>query len=533
MIRDDLAVAIGDALDAVGIDPRPDVHLERPARRDHGDWSTNVALTSKKTHGRNPRDVAQELVAHLESQTIAHVDGIEIAGPGFINFRLADSWLHDVLAEVIKSGAEFGRPNIGNGSKVLIEFVSANPTGPLHAGHARGAIYGDTLARVLTAVGFDVSREYYINDRGVQMQNFAKSLSATRAGEAVPDDGYGGAYIVEWAAEMPDDADPMEWGYARCLGYIKDTLGRLGVEFDSWFSERSMVADGAIEATMNDLRGRGMVYMDDSAEWLRSTDFGDDKDRVLVRSNGDFTYITPDIAYHRAKYRRGFHHLINVFGADHHGYVPRLKAAVQALGEDPEALEVRITQMVRLERDGDEVKIGKRSGVFIELADIIDEVGADATRFTYLLQGIDSQQTVDLASVATRSMDNPVYYVQMAHARACSILRKQVELGFVRPDLIDVDLSLLAHERELEILRSLSELNEVLVSAARDRAPHKMTTWLRELASAFHGFFHDCYVFGDGVSPELTASRLWLVEAARVGLASGLSIVGVSSPEEM
>lgn len=533
MIRDDLASALATALDALGVETTGTVHLERPSRREHGDWSSNVALSTKGQHGRNPREFAADLVTQLESQSIPHVDAIEIAGPGFVNFRLADTWLHDVLTAVVSEGQSYGRPDVGHGQKVLVEFVSANPTGPLHAGHARGAIYGDALAGVLEATNHDVQREYYINDRGTQMQNFAASLAALKAGDEVPEDGYAGPYIASWAEEMPDDADALEWGYARCLGYIKETLERLGVDFDSWFSERSMVGSGAIDETLTDLRAREVTFDDDGAEWLRSTDFGDDKDRVLVRSNGDFTYITPDIAYHRDKYRRGFGRMVNVFGADHHGYVARLKAAVEALGEDPDALEVRITQMVRLERDGEEVKIGKRSGVFIELADVIDEVGADATRFTYLLQGIDSQQTVDLASIASKSMDNPVYYVQMAHARASSILRKEGAEGFSRPSLADTDLTLLVHERELEVLRSLSELSDVLSAAARDRAPHKVINWLRELAATFHGFFHDCYVFGDGISPELTAARLWLVEAARTGLASGLDIVGVSAPEEL
>lgn len=533
MIRDTLTAAIGDALETLGVDPVPAVHLERPARREHGDWSTNVALASKGAHGRNPRDFAGDLVSALEAMQVRHVDAIEIAGPGFVNFRLADTWLHDVLAEVIRQGSSYGRPDIGGDQKVLVEFVSSNPTGPVHAGHARGAIYGDALARLLEATGHEVTREFYINDRGVQMQNFAASLAAIRDGNEVPVDGYAGPYVREWANEMPADADPLEWGYERCLGYIDETLKRLGVEFDSWFSERSMVATGTIDETLADLAERGVTFEQDGATWLRSTEFGDDKDRVLVKSDGDYTYITPDIAYHRTKYARGYDLLVNVFGADHHGYVTRLKAAVEALGNDPEQLEVRITQMVRLERDGEEVKIGKRSGVFIELADVIDEVGADATRFTYLLQGIDSQQTVDLAEMAAQSMENPVYYVQMAHARACSILRKEAAEGFDRPALTDVDLGLLRTERELEVLRAISEMNDVLALAVRDRAPHKVITWQRDLASAFHGFFHDCYVFGHDIDPGLTAARLWLVEAARTTLESGLSIVGVSAPEEL
>ncbi len=538
MIRDDLADAVGSALEALGLarhDARGGelVHLERPARREHGDWSTNVALASSKAAGRNPRELAADLITKLEAMELANVSSIEIAGPGFVNFHLDDGWLHDVLRDVVTTGESWGRPDLGNGTSVMVEFVSSNPTGPLHAGHARGACYGDALAGVFEATGHRVTREFYINDRGTQMSNFGASLEALKKGEPVPEDGYAGEYMHAWAAEMPDDVDPFEWGYAHSLGYLKDTLARLGVEMDSWFSERSMVESGAIEATLEDLRSRGVVYEQDGATWFRSTDFGDDKDRVLVRSDGDYTYVLPDIAYHRDKFERGHELVINVFGADHHGYVTRLKAAVAALGHDPDELEIRITQLVRLERDGQEVRIGKRSGTLIELADILDEVGPDATRFNYLLQGIDSHQTVDLAVIASKTMDNPAFYVQMAHARACSIQRRAAEAGFGWGPDIEADVLLLTHQRELEVLRSLSELPEVLALAVRERAPHKVVTWVRELAAAFHGFFADCYVVADSVPADVTLARLSLVEAARIGLASGLDVLGVTAPEEM
>lgn len=531
MIRDELIGAVASALDALDV-PRPAiVHLERPARREHGDWSTNVALATSKAAGRNPRELAGDLISKLEQMNLDHVTSIDIAGPGFVNFHLADSWLHEVLAQVLAEGEQYGRPDVGQGQKVNVEFVSANPTGPLHAGHARGACYGDALAGVMEATGYEVTREFYINDRGTQMRIFAESLSALKAGRPIPENGYGGEYMHEWAAEMPADVDALEWGYAHSLAYLKTTLERLGVEFDVWFSERSMIASGAIDVTLADLRSRGVVYDEDGATWFRSTDFGDDKDRVLVRSDGEFTYVLPDAAYHQDKFERGFDLLIDVLGADHHGYIDRIKATAAALGHDPNDLEVRITQLVRLERDGEEVKIGKRSGTLIELADVLDEVGPDATRFNYLLQGIDSQQTVDLASIAAQTMENPVFYVQMAHARACSIQRRAIESGFS----VDSkgDASLLTHPRELAVLRCLSELNEVLALAARERAPHKLVTWVRELASSFHGFFSDCYVVADSVPAELTLARLMLVEAARLGLSSGLSILGVTSPEEM
>jgi arginyl-tRNA synthetase len=533
VIRDVLAAAVGDALESLGVTRPDEVHLERPAHREHGDWSSNIALASAKVAGRNPRELAAELIEALSAMELSHVSGIEIAGPGFVNFRLNDSWLHEVLGAALSEGDGFGRPNIGNGKKVMVEFVSSNPTGPLHAGHASNACYGDALAGVFTATGHDVSREFYINDRGTQMRIFGESLSALKAGKAVAEDGYGGEYMHEWAALMPDDVDPYEWGYDHSLNYLKETLRRLGVEFDSWFSERSMVESGAIETTLADLRKRGVVDERDGAVWLRSTDFGDDKDRVLVRSDGQYTYVLPDIAYHRDKFERGFELVVDVFGADHHGYVARLKAAVAALGHDPDELEVRITQLVRLERDGQEVRLGKRSGELVELADIIDEVGPDATRFSYLIQSIDSHMTIDLAAISAKTMDNPVFYVQMAHARACSIQRRAAAAGVAPATFGGGAEALLTHERELEVLRVLSELSDVLGLAARERAPHKLVTWVRELASAFHGFFADCYVIADSVPGDLAAARLMLVEAGRIGLASGLEILGVTAPEEM
>ncbi len=535
MIRDVLVSALTDALVAVGVEPPPSgIDIERPANRDHGDWSSNVALARAKAAGRNPRELAGELVAHLAGADVPHVAGVEIAGPGFVNFRLYDTWLYDVLRQVEADGVDgYARLEIAGGQRVLVEFVSANPTGPLHAGHARGAVYGDSLARVLERCGHEVGREYLLNDRGMQMQHFADSIAAAAAGEPTPESGYQGAYIDEWATELPPDVDSLEWAYARCRTEIEATLERLDIHFEYWHSERDMVASGAIEATLADLRAAGVVDDADDAVWLRATDFGDDKDRVLVKSDGEPTYLLPDIAYHRDKFARGWDLLINVWGADHHGYVPRMKAAIQALGHDPDDLEIQVTQLVRLERGGTEVKIGKRSGEFIELAEIIDEVGADATRFTYLLQSIDSQQTIDLAVIASQTMDNPVFYVQMAHARARSIQRKAAETGFASPDAATVDLSPLGHRRELEVLRALSELPDLLGVACRERAPHKVATWVRQLAAAFHGFHHDCYVIGDGIPPELTAARLALVDAARIGLAIGLGLLGVSAPEEM
>jgi arginyl-tRNA synthetase len=534
VIRDDLAAAVRDALAASGVDPLPEqVHLERPANREHGDWSSNVALASAKRAGRNPRELAQELVDALTARALPHVEAVELAGPGFVNFRLAPTWLHDVLAEVLEGGVDgFARSDVGGGERVNVEFVSANPTGPVHAGHARGAAHGDALARLLDRTGHRVTREFYINDRGVQMQKFGASLAARKAGEEVPEDGYLGQYIADWAAEMPDDVDPVVWGEERAIADQTEALGAFGVHFDRWFSELTLVASGAIEETLQTLLDQGVAYEQDGATWLRSTDHGDDKDRVLVKGDGEYTYLLPDIAYHRDKFSRA-DRLIDVWGADHHGYVVRMKAAMAALGHDPAKLEVEITQMVDLLKDGEPMKLSKRAGTVVELRDIVEEVGPDAARLTYLLQSIDSRQTVDLAEVASQGMDNPVFYVQMAHARIHGIARKAAEAGIVRGPLAASSVALLTHERELDVLRSLSELPDVVAIAARDRAPHKVTTWVRELAGAFHGFYHDCYVVGDGVSSELSDARLQLVEAARIGLSIGLDLLGVSAPESM
>jgi len=535
MIRDDLIALLRTALIELKLDGADEITigLERPAAREHGDWSSNVALATWKPAGReNPRQFAGEIVEALQASPSEHVAAIEIAGPGFVNFRLNDSWLHDVLRQAVTEQYEFGRSSTGAGSHINVEFVSANPNKPLHAGHGRGACYGDSVARLLEAVGHQVTRESYLNDRGVQMDLFAASLAARKRGEDVPDDGYQGEYLIEWAEEMPDDADPLEWGYARALKSHKDTLSVLNIEHDVWFSEKSLVTDNKVAASLDVLRDRDMAFDEGGATWLRSTEYGDDKDRVLVKSDGDFTYLMPDIAYHRDKFERA-DRLIDVWGADHHGYMQRMKAGVGTLGHDPDELEIIITQLVDFNRDGEAVRMSGRLGDMVALDDVIDEVGGDATRFTYLLQSMDSRQSIDLAALAQKSMDNPVYYVQYVHARIHSLVTKAAEAGVERVALDQANLAVLTHERELEVLRVLSEYAEMVSLAARERAPHKVTTWLRELAAAFHGFYHDCYVMGDGVSADQTQARLWLVEAARVGLTNALDLVGVSAPESM
>jgi arginyl-tRNA synthetase len=532
-MRDVLTAALRDALASLGVEPPADVHLERPARREHGEFSSNVAMATAKAAGRNPRELAQELADAVMADPPRHVVGVEVAGPGFVNFRLDPGWLQELIGTVLDAGADYGRADVGAGRKVMVEYVSSNPTGPVHAGHARGACYGDSLARLLRFVGNDVHEEFYVNDRGVQMQTFGASLAARRAGEEPPEGGYQGEYITEWAAELPEGEDPVVWGEARAILDQQEVLGSLGVTFDHWFSELTMVNSGAIDATLSDLRERGVAYDADGAVWLRSTDYGDDKDRVLVKSDGEYTYLLPDIAYHRDKFARGFDLVINVWGADHHGYVPRMKAAIQALGHDPDDLEVVITQLVRLERGGEEVRISRRSGDIITLRDLIDEVGPDAVRLTYLLQSVDSPQTVDLDLVVEQSNENPVFYVQMANARIASIDRVAEERGIARAPLAQVDLSVLTEPRELEVLRQLESLPEVVLLAARERAPHKITTWVRELAAAVHGFYHDCPILHPDTPDDVRQARWWLAESAGVGLRVGLGLLGVSAPDRM
>jgi arginyl-tRNA synthetase len=532
--RDTLIDALRAALDAEGVTPPAAIRIERPAKREHGDWSSPVALEVAKTAGRVPRELAGALAARLNASPPLHVADVEVAGPGFVNFRLHDSWLHDVLREVVDAGVDsYARHDAGDGTRVNVEFVSTNPTGPVHAGGGRWAAYGDALCNLLERCGYEPHREFYLNDRGVQMQLFAESLAARKRGTEPPEGGYQGEYITEWAAEMPDDADPLEWGYERVKRDVRETLERMGVRFDTWFSERSMVESGAIEATLADLRAHGVVFEADGAVWLRTTDFGDDKDRVIIKSDGEPTYVLPDIAYHRDKFARGFGLLIDVWGADHHGYVKRLKAGAQALGHKAGELEIVIGQMVTLLRGGEPVRLSRRAGDLVLLSDLLDAVGPDVARLTFLLQSIETRQTIDLDMITNQSMENPVYYVQYAHARIASIGRVAGERNLERVPIGDADLSVLAHARELDVLRSLSELPDVVLAACNDRAPHKVTTWVRELAGDFHGFYHDCYVMGEGVSAELTQARLWLVEAARIGLAIGLRLVGARAPESM
>jgi arginyl-tRNA synthetase len=528
----ELTEAIRSRLQELGVAAPADLKLERPRNPDHGDWAVNCFPLAKGSSYAGPQ-LAAALADSLDADPPVHLAKAEAVG-GFLNLRLHPTWLHDVLRTVVAAGPDtYASADLGRGHSVDIEYVSANPTGPLHAAHGRWAAYGDSLARVMARCGYAVQREFYINDRGGQLDRFGASLLAAKRGEPVPEDGYRGAYVEEWAAEMPDDVDPVLWGRDRALADQRETLAEMGVYFDHWTSERAIVAAGAMEQTLEELRQLGHVYDADGAVWLRTTDFGDDRDRVLVRSNGDPTYLLPDIANHRHKFTLA-EHLIDVLGPDHHGYLQRIWAGIEALHHRREDLEIIVGQNVVLLRNGEEVKLSKRRGDIILLReDVIDEVGPDATRFTYLLQSVDTKLVFDLDVVIQRSMDNPVFYVQMAHARLAGIARNAAAKGIERQPLDTVDLGVLGHQREHDILTQLSDLPTVVRDACERRAPNKVVTWSREMAAAVHGFHHDCWVVADDVPPELTQARLWLVEAARIGLVVALDLVGVTAPEQM
>ena len=533
-VRHHLRRALHAHLAAAGVDPGPgEIALERPRNRAHGDWSTNVALVAAGRAKRAPRELAEELAAALTADPPPHVSATEAAGPGFVNFRLAPSWRHEVLREVLAAGtAGYARSEQGAGLTASVEFVSANPTGPLHAGHGRWAAYGDSLCRIFQRCGYAVIREFYVNDRGRQTELFGDSLAARRRGELPPEDGYAGDYVADWAAEMPDGADPRAWGLERARRDQQNTLSSMNVAFDRWTSEQELVDRGAMDAALAELGRRSLTYERDGARWLRTSELGDDQDRVLVKSDGEPTYFLPDIAYHHEKFARA-DLVIDILGADHHGYVGRMRAAMAGLGHDPDRYEVLLGQNVTLMRAGEEVHMSKRAGALVLVSDLLDAVGADATRLTYLLQSIDTTQTIDLDAVSAQSSENPVYYVQYAHARIHSVSRRAAARGIERPPLDETDLSALTHERERDVLAALAELPDAVAGAAQARAPHQVCAWARELAGAFHRFWHDCPILSDDLTPGVRDARLWLVEAARVGLAVGLDLLGVSAPEQM
>ncbi|MGH9064848.1 MAG: arginine--tRNA ligase [Acidimicrobiales bacterium] len=546
-----LVFALRSALERLGLaEGAPAVvHLERPARPEHGDWSSNLAMVMAKAVGRPPRELASALAEQVRGEPPAHLAGVEVAGPGFLNFSLHPSWLHEALAQVVAGGAGgWASPDLGRGERVQIEFVSANPTGPLHVGNGWFAFYGDALARLMERCGYRVSREYYVNDTGGQVRALGLSVLHRRRGEPVPEGGYQGDYVAGLAGSYdgPDSAGPGagpspgdvaaagRWAADRILGGIRQTLATVGISFDEWYSQASIEESGSVEETIAALAERGLVFEDGGATWLRTTALGDSRDRVLRRSAGEgggYTYLAGDIAYHRDKFLvRGFDRVIDVWGANHSGQVPSLEAAMEALGVARGRLEVELGQMLSLKGGG---VMSKRAGNFVTLDDLVADLGPGAARLLSLVSSIDRSVTLDLDLVRQQSPENPVYYVQYAHARIASIERVAAERGVERRPLAEVDLSLLTHERELDVVRGLTELPGVVAVACAERAPHKVTTWVRDLAGRFHSFYHDCYVMGEGVGPELTQARLWLVEGARVGLAVGLGVLGIDAPESM
>jgi arginyl-tRNA synthetase len=563
LVRDALAAAIEAG--EVALADVPSVRVERPRDPLHGDWATNVAMASARDAGINPRQLAEIIAARMAGHE--DVAAVEVAGPGFINIRLSANALQRILIEARSAGPGFGRIDEGAGRRVQVEFVSANPVGPMHVGHGRWAALGDSMARVLAHAGWSVEREFYINDQGVQMDIFAKSVAARYlelCGRDVefPEEGYRGAYITEiareiladegerWADTEPSarEAHFLERAYAQVLAHLEHVLHGMGVDFDVWFSERTLheaAADGsptAVERTLGRLKDAGHLYEHEGALWFRSTAFGDDKDRVLKKADGSYTYFAADIAYHADKYDRGFDRVINIWGADHHGYVKRMEAAVAALGHEGQ-LTVVIGQLVNLFRGGEVVRMSKRTGEMVTFEDLLDEVGPDAARYFFLRRSTDQALDFDIALAKEQSSDNPVYYVQYAHARICAILRKaagadtadtSVDIAATATAVVHADapLHLLGSEPELALMRKLAEFPDVVEVAARQLAPYKLTRYAEDLAASFHQFYTQCRVV-DPDDAELTAARLFAVDATRVALATVLGLVGVSAPERM
>ncbi|MED1411639.1 arginine--tRNA ligase [Bacillus paramycoides] len=526
----------------------PNVILESPKDKTNGDFSTNMAMQLARVAKKAPRMIAEELVANFDKAK-ASIEKIEIAGPGFINFYMDNSYLTELIPTIVNAGEAYGETNTGKGEKVQIEFVSANPTGDLHLGHARGAAVGDTLCNVLAKAGYDVSREYYINDAGNQIHNLALSvearyMQALGLEKEMPEDGYHGADIIgigkRLAEEFGDryakaDAEESyefyrEYGLKYELAKLQKDLESFRVKFDVWFSETSLYKNGKIDQALAVLKEREEIFEEDGATWFRSMTYGDDKNRVLIKNDGSYTYLTPDIAYHRDKLERGFDKLINIWGADHHGYIPRMKAAIQALGYDKETLEVEIIQMVQLYQNGEKMKMSKRTGKAVTLRELMEEVGVDAMRYFFAMRSGDSHLDFDMDLAVSKSNENPVYYAQYAHARVCSILRQGEELGLATGG--DVNYKLVTSEKEVELLKKLGEFPAVVADAAQKRLPHRITSYAFELAATLHSFYNAEKVLNQD-NLELSKARYELMKAVRTTLQNALAIVGVSAPEKM
>ncbi|NHM92268.1 MULTISPECIES: arginine--tRNA ligase [Staphylococcus] len=546
-VKQTLVDEIKKSIQQAGItDDVPAIKIEIPKDEKNGDYSTNIAMVLTKIAKRNPREIATLIVENLDA-TKAHVKSIDIAGPGFINFYLDSSYLYEVIDQAMEKDERFGYADVPKNEKILVEYVSANPTGDLHIGHARNAAVGDTLCNILKAAGYDVTREYYINDAGNQITNLAKSIEARflqSLGESVdmPKDGYHGKDIKkigeDLAATQPElkslDSDTRikqfrQLGVDYEMKKLKKDLADFNIHFDNWFSETTLYEKGDIKAVLEKITDLGYIYEKDGATWLRTTDFNDDKDRVLIKQDGSYTYFLPDIAYHFDKIQRGNDKLINLFGADHHGYINRLKAAVETFGVDQERLEIQIMQMVRLMQNGEEVKMSKRTGNAITLRDIMDEVGIDAARYFLSMRSPDTHFDFDMELAKQQSQDNPVYYAQYAHARICSILRQADEKGYhVEQGL---DYTTITNDKAIELLKKIAEFEPMIEGAAEARATQRVTNYIQDLSAHFHRFYNAEKVLTDDENK--TKAHLALITATRITLRNALTLVGVTAPERM
>ncbi|MET1032167.1 arginine--tRNA ligase [Domibacillus tundrae] len=526
----------------------PAVLLETPKDKSHGDYSTNMAMQLARIAKKAPRQIAEAIQKNMDLSK-GSVEKIDIAGPGFINFYMNNSYLTDLIPAVLKAGDEYGKSNAGQNQKIQVEFVSANPTGDLHLGHARGASVGDSLCNVLDAAGYDVTREYYINDAGNQIHNLALSVEARyfqALGEekAMPEAGYHGKDIINIGKELVDEFGdefakmPEEERYKTFRAHglklefakLQKDLADFRVNFDVWFSETSLYENGKIDEALKALDEKGHSFEEDGALWFRSTTFGDDKDRVLRKQDGSYTYLTPDIAYHRDKFERGFQKVINIWGADHHGYIPRMKAAVEALGMKPDQLEVEIIQMVQLYKDGEKMKMSKRTGKAVTMRELVEEVGLDAVRYFFAMRSGDTHMDFDLDLAVSQSNENPVYYSQYAYTRISSILRQAAEQGLKASP--EANVALLTSEKEIDLLKKIGDFPQVVAEAADKRIPHRITNYVHELAAGFHSFY-GVHKVVDKENEDVSNARLALVQAVQITLKNALKLIGVSAPETM
>ncbi|MEK4384701.1 arginine--tRNA ligase [Solibacillus sp. FSL W7-1464] len=549
-LQQSIKAALKAAIDQAGLvetGTEINIHLETPKDKANGDFATNIAMQLTKLAKKPPRAIAEAILEHLTTEG-TDIEKVEIAGPGFMNITVRKDFLASVVTAAFEQGENYGRSTAGAGEKVQVEFVSANPTGDLHLGHARGASVGDSLCNVLDFAGFDVSREYYINDAGNQINNLAYSLEA-RYKQALgmdaemPEDGYHGPDIIgiagklaeEFGATILDKSDEerfkffREHGLKLELAKLQTDLKNFRVEFDVWYSETSLYENGKIDVALDKLKANGHVFDEEGATWFRSTTFGDDKDRVLIKNDGSYTYLTPDIAYHEDKLHRGFNKLINIWGADHHGYIPRMKAAIEALGYDRGTLEVDIIQMVQLYKNGEKFKMSKRTGNAVTMRELVEEVGLDAVRYFFVKTAGDSHMDFDLDLAVSQSNENPVYYAQYAHARISSILRAANEQGF---EASLENLNLLTAEKEEDVLKKVGAFPQIVADAAKHRTPHRIANYIQDLAAAFHSFYNAEKVLNQD-NKELTEARLALITAVKTTLANALKLIGVSAPEKM